>query len=155
MASHPAQSVGCNALVRIHFTEFGIDIIGEISKASALNRLHDNKRYSQAFSQRIALIPGLLLRIHIVILDLAEIPVTVTDDFIKHFIIIMEGKAIVTDLSFFFELSTVINYTQGFHFFPFFLIYRMQQIEIDIIGLQSLKLLFKNAFCVIHAFYCP
>ena len=31
----------------------------------------------------------------------------------------------------------------------------MEKIEINVIGLQSLKLLFKNTFGIIHAFYRP
>ena len=55
--------------------------------------LHDHQRNSKLFCQSVAFIPCLFLGVHVVILNLAEIPVTAAQHFFKCFVGIVEGKA--------------------------------------------------------------
>lgn len=75
MAANPAKCPGCDAGIFIHRFELCIDIIREVCKAAALYRLHDHQRNSKLFCQSVAFIPCLFLGVHVVILNLAEIPV--------------------------------------------------------------------------------
>ena len=99
MAANPAKCPGCDAGIFIHRFELCIDIIREVCKAAALYRLHDHQRNSKLFCQSVAFIPCLLLGVHVVILNLAEIPVTAAQHFFKCLVGIVEGKAQITDFA--------------------------------------------------------
>ena len=135
--------------------ELIIDILRESCQQSSLYRFHNNQRNLLLYGEFIAFQSGLLIYIFVVELELAEVPIFIIEDFLQHFVIIMERKSEVPDASFRFQLFTVVHYTQFYHGTPFVFIQRMQQIIIDIIGLQTFALFLKKSLCILHGIYQP
>src|SRR5659263_111157 len=97
------------------------NVLRESCKRTSLDRFHNNNRNPKLFGKKITLHARLLINIHIVQLDLAEIPLAVFDDFFKYRIVIVEGESEVPDTSLCLELLAIFYDAKIHHFFPGFL----------------------------------
>lgn len=93
----PAHRPRRNRPIRMHRFEFLRDVLTERGKAPALDRLHDEHRNAHPLRQLIALHARLNFRIHVIELDLTEIPLALGQNLFKYFIAVVEGKTEMAD----------------------------------------------------------
>jgi len=113
-------------------------VLGELPAAQRLHDYHAKPLLSgflQAFPA------GLIIYVHIIVLNLAEIPGIVTvQNLLEHLKVIMKGKAEVAEFAFgALALGPIENFQTG-QVLPLLGIHRVQQIKIDVVGLQALEL---------------
>ena len=155
MGCHPAKGPGRSAGLRSCLLEGSFYFLGKSGQRTAFDRLHDYQGNSQLLSQRIALIACLNVTVYVVVLDLAEIPRTACQNLLKDFIIIVEGKADITDLSGLTHGLHERKHIQLFYLFPGFLVQGMQKIKIHMIHSQALQLLVKNSLYILFFLQLP
>ncbi len=153
--SHPAQGKGCGGSLRIHGAEFFCDIPCKSRQGSALYRLHHHQGHPSLFCQAAALHPRLLLGVHIVNLDLAEIPVPAAENLLKSLITVMEGKSQIPDLSLSLHLLQFFHHAQPSHFPETLPVQGVHQVKIYVIRAQFLKLLLEYSVHILQSVHIP
>ena len=146
MVCDPAESPFCVAVIGAELTERTRGVCGKVCEGAAFNGFHYDKGYAEFFSEAIAFISRLQVDVHIVVLDLTEIPVAVCKDGSENFVFIMEGETEETYFSFLFESDAFFDDIefQNF-FFPVIAVYGMEKIKIDIVGFESEELFVENS----------
>ena len=108
-----------------------------MNQSASPERFHDNNRYSLSRCRLQSCSPRLRILIHIVILNLAEIPVIGIQNLQEHFCISVKGKADIPNLSGFFLSGDPLFYAKFFQTLPFRNICKhMHQVVIHMICLQ-------------------
>ena len=131
------------------------NILGKGCEGTAPDRLHNDERNVLFLREMIALharlleflsLPG----IHIIQLDLAEIPVAVINDSLECLILVMEGEAEVADFTLRLQLFKLFHTSDVNHFLKAVLIQSVHQIKVYVVCLKLLKLLLENPLNVIR-----
>ena len=94
----------------------------------------------------VALQSCLRLGVHIVDLQLAEVPVARGENGAENVEAVVEREAEITDFSRLFHLFAELDCAEFLQFFPLCRVERVQQIEIYVVGLQPCKLFVEYAF---------
>jgi hypothetical protein len=136
--------------------ENGPDGRGRVGQEAASQGLHDHHRYF--FGGRVPETggPGLEILVHVVVLDLDHLPaVVLVDDPLEHVRIIVEGKTDVPDLALrllFFQPADDVEFLDAF---PAFCEEGMEEIKIEVVGLQFFELVVEEFIEVLALLHEP
>lgn len=100
----PAQRPGSRRPIWVERLKMRADFLRRVCKAAAFDRLHHNDGDAFFLGESAALDTSLVLIVHVIELNLTEIPVIGVDDFFKNRIVVMERKPDVADKAFGFEI---------------------------------------------------
>ena len=140
----PAHRPGSDGHIRTRLPEHRRDLLAQGREAAALDRLHDDHRDAALAAQLVALHAGLNVDVHVIELNLAEIPVAVGRNLFKHLIGIMEGEAQTMDTAQLLLLDQIIENAGFLDHLPVAGVNAVQQIEIEVLHLKRPELSLVN-----------
>ena len=94
---------------------------------------------------------GLDIPVHVVELDLAEVPVPGPENLLERFILIVEGEAKPAEFSLPVALLQKVHHTQLQHLFPGAAAETVEKIEIKVVSLKAFHLLGKDVLGLLQA----
>ena len=151
LVPEPLQGpVGRSALHRSAVPD-RLDRIGRVDEAAAQQPFHHHDGQSLRRGVAHALGPGLVLDVHVVVLDLAHRPAVVgVDDLLQHLSLVVEGEAQVADAAVGQRAVGPVQHAKVAHLVPSPDAQAVQQVEIDVVGLEPLELLVQQQVEVIR-----
>ena len=94
---------------------------------------------------------GLDIPVHVVELDLAEVPVPGPENLLERFILIVEGEAKPAEFSLPVALLQKVHYSQLQHLFPAAAAEAVEEIKVEVVHLEPLHLLGKDVLGLLQA----
>ena len=149
-AGHPPEGPGGGRRLG---TEGSKDVhhIGRWSRQrAAFHRFHDDDGDPHLLGETIALQTGLLLRVHIVELDLTAVPASGSEDLVELLIAAMEGKSEVPKIPRSLPLQTPVHHAGVQHLVPPGTVKVVEEVEVQIVLLQPLPLLGVDPLCILQ-----
>ena len=122
---------------------------------ATLHRLHHHHRNAHALRQVIALQPRLLLRVQVVELELAEVPLPGGEDLLKGLIAVVEGEAQPADFPLPLQLLRPLHQALLLHRLPPLPIQCVEQVEVKTAGVQPLQLEIEDLLGVRYGLHLP
>ena len=131
-------------------------IFRHIGQCTAPQRLHDHHSQTLLMGKAQTFQACLVVYIHVVELQLAEFPAVITvEDLLEHFQAIMEAETQVTDLTLCLCLFRKGDNTGLLDMLPTIPVQGMQEINIDVVRLQTLQFLIQNPVKVLLVIHHP
>ena len=115
---HIAKCKGCCGRSGADLMKYIHDVLAKSSQGTTLDRLHNGKGNPLLLRQLITLDPGLILGVHVIELDLTEIPITIVNDLFKNIIGIMEREPKEPDLPLRLQFLQTLYAADLHHFSP-------------------------------------
>ena len=116
-----------------------LHVRGRLGQPAAEKAFHDHDRDAFAAGQFQALRARLVVDVHVVVLDLAHVPVVVVQDVLEFLVRAVEREALVADLSRLLHVVKKLRRPDLFKMLPFLPVQRVHQVEIDVVSLKLLQ----------------
>ena len=139
-ALDPAHRPGGNGPVRARLPEAPADVLAQRRQAAALDRLHDDHRDAAPLGQLVALQARLNVGVHVVELNLAEIPVAIGQHLLEQLVAVVEGEAEMADAALLLLLEQEVDQAVFKRRLPVLLVDAVQQVKVEVLHLQGPEL---------------
>ena len=135
--------------------EHRLGVFRQINQQPTAQRLHNHYSHTALGCHLHTLYTRLIIAVIVIQLDLAEIPVGSIQNFFKQFQIIMEGKPDIAYFPASFGALHAVDCIVAYCLFPAAAIHRVQEVVVNIIETQTVKLFIKEAIEIFGRFVKP
>ena len=159
VAGRPAQRPRGRAGVCVQCIQRRGSVRRQLCQRTALDGLHDDEGNIQFFGKSIAPVAcdllGTVVGVEVVVLQLAEVPRLVAQDMLEARRVVVAGEAKIPDAPGSLLLPEPVHNAHLFGRIVAGFVQGMQQIEVDVVHAQPLKLLLEDVFGLVEGLAAP